>query len=615
MWNIKLVMLAAALSAATLSAQPPSGMAPQEAVAAVFAPGVISTSAHEGPFAFTPDGETIYFTRFAAGMLTPGFFVSQRQNGQWSPPKEVRFPEGASAEPFCFSPDGEKLFFTHLPDSTGHSRLWVAERDGEGWKNARPLGGVFEKWESDQTSPSVTSDGTLYFTSNRAGGSGGWDIYRSLLKDGQYIEPELLGGGRYSGISTTLNETGLTVAPSGEFMVFSTAQAPNGLGGADLYIADLRSSEGRQVWVENLGVAVNSSADETGPRLSPDGRRLYFCRSGDIYEIDLESARKSPPESSVWKRRADMPMPRDWPQLAVANGRIYVYGGYTGGIDLAQPRRWANELDVYDPAIDTWSTLPPAPSDWKQGTLVSVDDRLFLFRRGGPGLAEYHPESQKWEIKQDTASFVIGEAYPYQTRTVVLGRKAYTMFGSDEGFSYLVEYDFDSGIWTPKRSMPYPAPQLVSFDSHIYAFSGGSLGARNSVYDPATDQWSEVAPLDMPRFESATVAFANQLWLIGGHSVRTEGVAGNISPTVVRFDPARNEWLRGPVLPWQRAGVAAISVSGRLFVIGGIRLDKTVTYDKSVLEYMPADGAQVNLGPEVMHGGKRRGFRTTSEKP
>ncbi len=181
--------------------------------AAVFAPGVISTSAQEGPFAFSPDGQTVYLTRFDAGARLPNFFVSRLLRGRWGAPERVTFPEGAAPGPFSFSPDGKTLYYTHQPDSKGISRLWAAERDGAGWKNVRPLGGALEKWDTNQTSPSATADGMLYFTSDRRHHSGDWDVYRSALKDAVYQEAELIGGGRYAGISTAQAVEDLLFSP------------------------------------------------------------------------------------------------------------------------------------------------------------------------------------------------------------------------------------------------------------------------------------------------------------------------------------------------------------------------------------------------------------------
>ena len=543
--------------------------------AGVFAPGVISTRAHEGPFAFTPDGQTIYFTRFAAGMTRPEFFVSHRREGRWSEAQRAAMPEGALPAPLSFSPDGGKLFYTHAKEGKGRARLWVAERDGDGWKNARPVGGALEKWDADQVSPSVTSDGTLYFSSNPRG-SGSWNIYRSALKDGQYEEPELLGAPRYERISTTSPEEAVTVSADGKLLVFSSARSRNGQGGSDLYLAELPAHERWGAWTWTLA-AVNTAGDETDPQLSADGKRLYFCRAGDIYEVEFQSVRRPAPESAPWKRRADLPSVRQWPQAAVVKGRIYVYGG------LGR-KGWEHAMDVYDPETDSWSAVGPGPEGWTQAVLVSLDDRLFLIRRGGPGVAEYRPELKRWEVRPAPAEFAIGEGSPWGSRTVVAGRKAYTMLANGDlrSFSYFVEYDLDTGVWMPRRSMPPASAQMAALGGRIYAFGAGTV-----VYDPAADQWTEAGSIGIPRFESAPVAVGDEIWLIGGHGSRGDGALGDVTPDIVRFDPRRSQWREGPALPWQRWGSAAIQVKGRLFVIGGIRPGPVWSPDQSVFEYVP----------------------------
>ena len=173
----------------------------------------------------------------------PSFFVSRLHEGTWSPPEKAVLPDGVAPARISFSPDGTRLYFTHLPDASGHSRLWAAEPNGSDWKNARPVGGDFEQWDADHISPSATSDGTLYFVSNRREHAGGWGIYRSTPRDGAYQEPVLVGGGLYTGISTLLHEISVAASPDGSFLVFSSVAAPNGFGGADLYLAEFPTAE------------------------------------------------------------------------------------------------------------------------------------------------------------------------------------------------------------------------------------------------------------------------------------------------------------------------------------------------------------------------------------
>ena len=539
-------------------------------------PGAISSKAHEGPFAVTPEGQTIYFTRFAAGMTRPEFFVSHRRDGRWTEARPAALPEGALPAPFSFSPDGSKLFYTHSKKGNDRVRVWVAERDGDGWKNERPAGGALEKWDGDQVSPCVTADGTLYFSSNPRGDAA-WDIYRSVLKDGHYAEPELLGAPQYERISSPRPEQDVAVSADGKLLVFSSAFSRNGQGGSDLFLAQLPPDPRTGAWTWTLA-GVNTAADETNPQLSPDGKRLYFCRDGDIYEVDLERARGPSSDPAAWKRLADLPSVRQWPQAAVSKGRIYVYGGR--GV-----KGWVNEMDVYDPATDTWSSAGPGPEGWTQAVLVTAGDRLFLIRRGAPGAAEYRPEQKRWDVREAPAEFTLGEGSPWGSRTVVAGRKAYTVFINDElrSFSYFAEYDLETGVWKPLRSMPAASAQMAAFEGRVYAF-----GPRTFVYDPQADQWTETAAMGIPRFETAPVVVGDEIWLIGGHGVRDEGILGDITPDILRFDPRHRQWRVGPALPWQRWGSAAICFNGRLFVIGGIRPGPVWSADRSVFEYVPA---------------------------
>jgi hypothetical protein len=176
------------------------------------------------------------------------------------------------------------------------------------------------------------------------------------------------------------------------------------------------------------------------------------------------------------------------------------------------------------------------------------------------------------------------------TRTVVLGQKAYTMLGGGymASFTYFVEYDFDTGQWTALACLPMVAPQLAVWKGRIYAFSGGTKGNRACVYDPAQNQWTEIARMDMPRWEAGVAVFKDKIWLVGGHSLRSDQpMDGNVSPSVVCLDPDHNQWSAGPELPSQRGSVTAVVVNGRLFVMGGVKMGDSWTLDPSVLEYIP----------------------------
>src|SRR5690606_838185 len=102
------------------------------------------------------------------------------------------FNEGAH----CISPDGKYLFFTgcNRPEGLGSCDIYVSKLENGEWSEPYNLGAPINTkgWESQ---PSISADGnTLYFVSNRQGGQGGYDIWKStLMSNGKWSEPQNLG--------------------------------------------------------------------------------------------------------------------------------------------------------------------------------------------------------------------------------------------------------------------------------------------------------------------------------------------------------------------------------------------------------------------------------------
>jgi len=98
-------------------------------------------------------------------------------------------------DPFI-SPDGAQLFFSSNRPAPGKAKndfdLWVVKKTGAGWSAPTNLGADVNT-ESQEYYPSVSNAGTVYFSSNREGGKGSGDIYRSRLVNGKYSKPENLG--------------------------------------------------------------------------------------------------------------------------------------------------------------------------------------------------------------------------------------------------------------------------------------------------------------------------------------------------------------------------------------------------------------------------------------
>ena len=253
--------------------QRPPGSAPE-----LFAPGVVSTGLNERDVAITPDGREVYWTVNAPGSPFTTTVVSRFENGAWTSPEvlpQMADPGAMHIEP-AISPDGRHFFFTVARRSPAgriaSAEIRVMERERDGWGAPRDPGPAING-PGRQFFPSVTRDGTLYFTRERGTEADG--IYRSRLVEGRYGEPQRLppqvngGNGRFNAF----------VDPDERFLIVPMEGRPDGRGGVDYYVVFRNPDD---TWRDpvNLGEAVNTpGSGEYSPYVSPDGRYFFFMSS------------------------------------------------------------------------------------------------------------------------------------------------------------------------------------------------------------------------------------------------------------------------------------------------------------------------------------------------
>ena len=131
--------------------------------------------------------------------------------------------------PASFSRDGNLMVFTRdnlegrSSDGSINLILLYSERNGKKW--GKPIPVPFNSIDYSTGHGSLTPDGKyLYFVSDRPGGHGGTDIYRSRrLKSGSWGRPVNLGGQ----INTEGNELFPAIHGNNNMLFFSS----NGLLG------------------------------------------------------------------------------------------------------------------------------------------------------------------------------------------------------------------------------------------------------------------------------------------------------------------------------------------------------------------------------------------------
>lgn len=239
----------------------------------IFGEGIISTPEDELNAAFSPDGKSVYFSKNTPGSRQGVIVVSHFVKGRWGKPRIVEFSgQYSDYDPF-FSFDGSKLFFISNRPVSGTTRkkdfdIWVVEKTQDGWGAPKNIGPPIST-ERNEYYPSLAADGTLYFSTERQGGKGGFDLYRSRHVAGKYGEPENLGEA-----NSQFAEIDSYIAPDQSFIIFASYGRPDGLGGGDLYISyNLNGSWTKAI---NLGAPINSNAREYCPIASPDGEYFFF---------------------------------------------------------------------------------------------------------------------------------------------------------------------------------------------------------------------------------------------------------------------------------------------------------------------------------------------------
>lgn len=143
------------------------------------------TRAHDGPVAFTMDGERMVITRNTPGkkkgkdVIVLGLFFSEKVNGEWTEPKAFEFNNPAyNVGHGVFSENGNRLYFSsEAPNGHGGADIYVCTKKGNSWTTPQNLGPTINT-DLDELFPFV-QENTLYFASNGWFGLGGLDIYQA----------------------------------------------------------------------------------------------------------------------------------------------------------------------------------------------------------------------------------------------------------------------------------------------------------------------------------------------------------------------------------------------------------------------------------------------------
>jgi len=172
------------------------------------------------------------------------FSLKDLGDGNWSDPElfaNELYDRQEHHGPAVFNKEGDEIWYTRINEMTGKDKaklgIYTGSWDGTKWTDQH----VFEHCDPtyNYIHPYLSEDGKmLFFSSDRRGGEGQFDLYLCRLRGNTWSEPENLG----ANINTSRHEIYPVYYPNGRLYFSSRGHEPN-LGDFDLYYSAIVGDE------------------------------------------------------------------------------------------------------------------------------------------------------------------------------------------------------------------------------------------------------------------------------------------------------------------------------------------------------------------------------------
>lgn len=260
---------------------------------------------------------------------------------------------------------------------------------------------------------------------------------------------------------------------------------------------------------------------------------------GTVYEYD--------PAGDRWTKKKPMARPVHHQAMVEHGGKIYVFGGFVYPANGAGWEPVDNAWE-YDPAADSWKALAPMPM--KRGSTVAavVDGKIYVI--GG-------------------ATTIDGAMDP----AISAPNPARVLTTNDV-------YDPVANVWQSRAPMALGRNHAFggAVNGKIYVIGGRIGSAFITVssntdvveeYDPATNRWSGLkARMPTARSGGGTGIHNGRIYTAGGE-VATPELVGAFRAVEV-FEPATNTWTKMVPMPMPRHGVAGAVMGNRFHLVSGM---------------------------------------------
>ena len=258
--------------------------------------------------------------------------------------------------------------------------------------------------------------------------------------------------------------------------------------------------------------------------------------------------------------------------VAALAGEIYVIGGYTPNASAS--------VQAYNPSTRMWRSVRDFPQVLNHANAAVVGNTLYVtgfYVASSMSMASrqvyaYDPVMNEWTERMSMA-----DGTQRATGCVaVLENKIY-LFGGARGMTVTdaSAYDTVGNSWETLPALPESREHCAAgaINGLIYIVAGragGITGFRPSsvAYDPATRMYSPMTAIPTPRGGVASAVLNGRLFVFGGEGNPASGTGG-VWPNIDAYDPASNTWEALPPMDIPRHGYGAATLDGRIYLAGG----------------------------------------------